>query len=159
MVDIKQLQELSNVFSAVMGRIFLQSTVNEEGPGADLTLQQRKVLFALEFHGPLKMSDLARQIGVTMPAGTLIVDKMVKANLVKRDFDESDRRVVRIEMSSEGREAVLHCVGLQQRCFEGILSKLTPEKRDALLESFKQIHNLLDEINRSDSDHDKKSEQ
>lgn len=145
MVDIKQLRSLNDVFSSVMKQIFLTPFSSGEDQN-DVTWAQRKILLLIESHGPQKMSDIARQISVTMSGATAVVDKMVKTGLVTREFDPADRRVVLIAISKEGRDVMQHCVRMQERCFESVLDKLSPEKRTQLLESFEKIHSLLAEI-------------
>lgn len=145
MVDISQLRSLNDVFTNVMKQIFLTPVSSEENQN-DVTWAQRKILLLIESRGPQKMSEIARQICVTMSGATAVVDKMVKTGLVVRQFDPGDRRVVLIAISEHGRTVMQDCVQVQERCFEQVLDRLTPEKRDELLESFERIHSLLKEI-------------
>lgn len=145
MVDINQLRSLNDVFTNVMKQIFLTPVSSNEDQN-DVTWAQRKILLLIESGGPQKMSEIARQISVTMSGATAVVDKMVKQGLVTREYDPSDRRVVLIALSDEGREVMQNCVDMQERCFEAVMDRLAPEKRDELLSSFKRIHQLLKEI-------------
>lgn len=145
MVDIKQLRSLNDVFSDVMKQIFLTPFSSDPGQN-DVTWAQRKILMMIEAKGPQKMSDLARQICVTMSGATAIIDKMVKQGLVTRQFDPGDRRVVLIALSDDGRSVIKDATRVQERVFEDILDRLSPEKRVELLESFTRIHTLLQEL-------------
>lgn len=145
MVDIKQLRLLNDVFSNVMKQIFLTPISSDESQN-DVTWAQRKILLLIESCGPQKMSDIARQIAVTMSGATAVVDKMVKSGLVSRELDPGDRRVVLIAASEQGRVVMQDCVRVQERCFEQILDRLTPEKQTELLDNFERIHELLEEI-------------
>lgn len=145
MVDIKQLRSLNDVFSDVMKQIFLTPFSSDPGQN-DVTWAQRKILMMIEAKGPQKMSDLARQICVTMSGATAIIDKMVKQGLVTRQFDPGDRRVVLIALSDDGRSVIKDATRVQERVFEDILDRLSPEKRVELLESFTRIHSLLQEL-------------
>ncbi len=144
-VDIKQLRSLNDVFSNVMKQIFLTPVSSDEDQN-DVTWAQRKILLMIESAGPQKMSEIARQICVTMSGATAVVDKMVKCGLVTREFDPHDRRVVLIALSDKGLRVMHDCVRLQERCFENVLDRLTPDKRAELLSSFERIHDLLREI-------------
>jgi len=149
MVDISQIRSLNEVFSNVMKQIFLTPMSSDENQN-DVTWAQRKILLMIESAGPQKMSEIARQISVTMSGATAVVDKMVKMGLVTREFDPGDRRVVLIALSDEGRRVMEDCVRLQERCFESILDRLEPAKQDELLSSFERIHTLLREIETTD---------
>lgn len=145
MVDISQLRSLNDVFTNVMRQIFLTPMSSDENQN-DVTWAQRKILLLIDSRGPQKMSDIARQICVTMSGATAVVDKMVKMGLVTRHFDPTDRRVVLIALSDDGRKVMQDCVQVQERCFAQVLDRLSPEKRDELLQSFERIHTLLEEI-------------
>jgi DNA-binding MarR family transcriptional regulator len=145
MVDIRQIQSLNEVFTGVMRQIFL-NPVSSDPAHNDMTWAQKKILFLIESHGPQKMSDIARQINVTMSGATAVVDKMVRAALVTRESDPDDRRVIRIALSDAGRKMMAECASTQVRCLEQILGKLSDAKRAELLESFERIHALLTEI-------------
>lgn len=149
MVNLQQLRSLNDVFSNVMRQIFLTPASSDENQN-DVTWAQRKVLLLIESCGPQKMSDIAKQISVTMSGATAVVDKMVKTRLVTREFDPSDRRVVLIALSEEGRATMMESVRVQERCFEAVLDRLAPEKRIELLNNFERIHELLEEIQTCD---------
>jgi DNA-binding MarR family transcriptional regulator len=145
-IDIKQLQSLNDVFTNVMKQIFLSPASSCDVADQEMTVTQKKVLFFLAEQGTQKMSTIARQLGVAMSAATATVDKMVRSELVVREFDPSDRRVIRIALSDKGRQALEAALQAQARCFEEILERLEPHKRTELLQSFTRIHELLSEI-------------
>lgn len=146
MVDIKLLQSLNDVFTNVMKQIFLTPVSSCDPAQNDMTWSQRKILVFLEEHGPQKMSTVARQICVTLSAATAIVDKLVRAELVYREADPTDRRVIRIGLSEKGGELLSESLKVQARCFEDILEKLEPTKRAELVDAFRKIHGLLSEV-------------
>jgi DNA-binding MarR family transcriptional regulator len=154
MVDIRQIQSLNEVFTGVMRQIFLNPESSDPAHN-DITWAQKKILFLIESQGPQKMSDIARQINVTMSGATAVVDKMVRASLVTRESDPEDRRVIRIALSPAGRSMMAECASTQARCLEQVLGKLDDAKRTELLESFERIHALLSEIQETTGDFEK----
>ena len=148
MVDIKQLQALNDVFTSVMKQIFLTPASSDERHN-EMTWAQKKILILLEEYGSLKMSEIARQISVTMPSATAIIEKMVKAELVQRETDPHDRRVIRIVLSGRGRELVAECMKMQAEVFTTILERLDADKRTELLAAFERIRLLLGEVQRA----------
>ncbi|MBI4233167.1 MAG: MarR family transcriptional regulator [Chloroflexi bacterium] len=61
----------------------------------DLTIPQLRVVFLLAESEPMSMSSIAQDLGITLPACTHLVDKLVRAGFVARSADPDDRRVVR----------------------------------------------------------------
>lgn len=139
--DIQQLEHLSSVFSQVMAHIFLAPYSNDTFN--EMTGAQKKILFFLSVEGPQKMSDLARQISVTMSGATGIVDRLVKAGLVKRENDPNDRRVILIELTPAGSTTVKEIHRMHERRLEEVLENLDAEQRQDLIAAFDRIHQLL----------------
>jgi DNA-binding MarR family transcriptional regulator len=71
---------------------------------ADVTLVQLRLLFILHSAGPKRMSELAAAMDAAMSTTTGIVDNLVKKDLVIRDADPQDRRVVVCKLSDNGEE-------------------------------------------------------
>ena len=55
---------------------------------------------------PLKMTHLARQVGITQGALTTVVDRLIATSLVKRVYDESDRRISMVQLTGKGAKLI-----------------------------------------------------
>jgi len=72
-----------------------------------LTVEQYAVLIVLNYAGgSSRITDVARWLIRSTNSVTMIVDRMVKAGLVKRTRDRVDRRVVKVTATSKGNTAV-----------------------------------------------------
>jgi DNA-binding MarR family transcriptional regulator len=69
-----------------------------------LPAAQLDVLRCLHQRGNLTVSQLAKELSVTASAITSLSDRLVKSNLVQRMADKSDRRLVRLGLTPEGKE-------------------------------------------------------
>lgn len=72
--------------------------------GLDVTMPQMKVLLLLRENGPLRVGILARHLNVSTPTITGIVDRLVRQELVSRQDDPTDRRVVLNALTGRGVE-------------------------------------------------------
>ena len=61
-------------------------------------------LSAIERHGPMTPSELADRERVQRPTATRAIGNLSEAGLVERIGDEADKRVVRLEITAEGRK-------------------------------------------------------
>jgi DNA-binding MarR family transcriptional regulator len=71
---------------------------------------QYNVLRILYFRGReegLPVTEIRERLINTLPDVTRIADRMVKAGLVERTNDPSDRRVVRVKITEKGEELLL----------------------------------------------------
>ncbi len=108
-----------------------------------MTVAQKRLLYILDLNGPQRMSEIARLSGVTLPAATAVVDRLVEAGLVERHSEPNDRRVVRIALTEKGRKMIASMNSVHERRLRDVLEKLTPEERTALVEHFRSIYDLL----------------
>jgi DNA-binding MarR family transcriptional regulator len=80
----------------------MSARVEEILRGADLTLDQWRVLCALDGQGPLSMSDLGARTRITGPTVTRVVDRLAERSLLYRNVDATDRRRVLVHVSDRG---------------------------------------------------------
>jgi DNA-binding MarR family transcriptional regulator len=100
--------ELVESILRLADRLFrrLLPTVPKELIEIDVTMPQLKILFILFINGAARMSALAQDLGVTMATASGLVDRLVERDMVARESDSADRRVVLCRLSEEGHKVV-----------------------------------------------------
>jgi DNA-binding MarR family transcriptional regulator len=106
----------------------------------DLTMSQLKMMFVLSSGtGPadvspgLRVGEVARELGVTLPTVTAVMDKLVERGLVRRAEDPLDRRQHVCRLTAEGK-ALLHRLMAGRRAFtNALLEHLDEEELAAFL--------------------------
>lgn len=93
----------------------------------DLTMSQLKMIFVLsgamgpgESSSGLRVGEVARRLGVTLPTVTAVMDKLVERGLVRRDEDPVDRRQHVCRLTGDGK-ALLHRLMAGRRAFTNAL--------------------------------------
>jgi DNA-binding MarR family transcriptional regulator len=72
-----------------------------------LTMEQFSVLATIKYIGrPVRPTDIAQWMGRGPNTISMLVDRMVKAGLVRRTRDRIDRRVVHVVATSKGENAL-----------------------------------------------------
>jgi DNA-binding MarR family transcriptional regulator len=89
------------------------------------------------------MGELARRLGVTEKTITGVVDRLERAELVRRVRNEADRRVIQVELTGEGSAqfASLDASFVERTAI--FLELLEPEDREAL---FRMIERLISKL-------------
>ena len=96
-----------------------------------LTTEQWGLLTAIKSRGPLRPSDLASILERTPNSMSMLIDRMVKAGLVKRTRDRKDRRVVTVTLTSKGETDIQPAVIAGWEFIHEVLSPLSDnEQRD-----------------------------
>ncbi|MEV6024801.1 MarR family transcriptional regulator [Streptomyces sp. NPDC052036] len=98
-----------------------------------ITPAQSRLLRTLaHFGSPPRMADLAERLEVVPRAVTTLVDGLEASGRVRRVPDPSNRRVIRIEVTEQGREALRALRSARRTAAEEILAPLTDEQRKVL---------------------------
>ncbi|ELS51415.1 MarR family winged helix-turn-helix transcriptional regulator [Streptomyces viridochromogenes] len=101
--------------------------------GLGITPAQSRLLRTLAHYGsPPRMADLAERLEVVPRAVTTLVDGLEASGKVRRVPDPTNRRVIRIELTEDGREALRELHGARRSAAEEILAPLTDEQRATL---------------------------
>jgi DNA-binding MarR family transcriptional regulator len=99
-----------------------------------LTTEQYGVLVAIGyFGGPTKVTDIARWLERSTNSVSMIVDRMVKAGLVRRVRSTGDRRVVHVVNTSKGKTALKPASRASLEDIRKILLPISHEDRSTLL--------------------------
>ena len=90
-----------------------------------LTTEQFGVLTSIKSRGPLRPVDLASILERSPNSMSMLVDRMVKAGLVRRTRDRKDRRTVTVSLTSKGEKAVEPAIPAGWEFIHKILSPLS----------------------------------
>lgn len=71
-----------------------------------LTEAQFTTAMLIRFFDNPTMTELSQVLSISMPTLTGIIDKLVKNEIVERNRDENDRRVVRVSVTDSGDEII-----------------------------------------------------
>ncbi|GHH11321.1 MarR family winged helix-turn-helix transcriptional regulator [Streptomyces lanatus] len=101
--------------------------------GLGVTPAQSRLLRTLaHYDSPPRMADLAERLEVVPRAVTTLVDGLEASGKVRRVPDPTNRRVIRIELTEDGRGALRELHGARRSAAEEILAPLTDGQRAVL---------------------------
>jgi len=95
-----------------------------------LTTEQHGVLMAIKhIDGPVRITDIARWLDRSVNSVSMIIDRMVKAGLVRRARDRKDRRTVFVTMNSNAERAYVIASVAGWELIQEILSPLSDKDK------------------------------
>ncbi|MDO0931151.1 MarR family transcriptional regulator [Streptomyces sp. DG2A-72] len=104
-----------------------------EQSGLGVTPAQSRLLRTLaHYEAPPRMADIAERLEVVPRAVTSLVDGLEASGKVRRVPDPSNRRVIRIELTDDGRKALGELHGARRAAADEILAPLTHVERAVL---------------------------
>jgi DNA-binding MarR family transcriptional regulator len=110
----------------------------------DLTMPQFKVLMVLFSKGKTSVGEIAEILRVKTPNITWILDKLVEQELVERNHDFADRRVVYSQLTPKAKKLISQLIQTKIERFQRVLAKLTPEELIDLEKSLLALNQALE---------------
>jgi DNA-binding MarR family transcriptional regulator len=104
-----------------------------------LSLIHLHVLTVLEMGGPLPMSKLADTLDVSVASATGIISRMEERNLVEREHDDEDRRVVLVIPTETGLAVFRDMMEQRREHLAGLLSRLDDDDLQAFLRGLRAV--------------------
>ena len=108
-----------------------------------ITLPQLWALERLSRQGECPMNSLARFLGVSRPAATGLVDRLIAQGLVRREGDPLDRRIVRVEITAKGRGIVRTIWEQKRRMITEVFGQLPASDREQYLATVGRVVKIL----------------
>ena len=126
----------------VVAREFIRQRPDELCRGL-VTPPQFLVLNYLETRGELKMTDLAKLIGVTTAAMTGVVDRIVRRRYAERVFEPTDRRVIKMRPTAKGLALVKKIKEQKKEMVIKLFGRLPQQDREEYLRIITKIRDIL----------------
>ncbi|PYI53751.1 MarR family winged helix-turn-helix transcriptional regulator [Paenibacillus flagellatus] len=98
-----------------------------------LTGPQFYMLYMIREKGPSKVTALADQMEVKPSAITVMIDRLVAQGFVAREHDAKDRRVVLVQLTSQGQEVLKQLEQKRKEIVGRYFDRLEPEEVDELI--------------------------
>ncbi|MGB3081913.1 MAG: MarR family transcriptional regulator [Candidatus Omnitrophota bacterium] len=131
----------------IMPRLMREFMSRQEGifTKGNLTVPDIIVMDALLEKGPWTMGLLAGILNLTTSAATVIVDRMIRKGLVKRERSKEDRRVVRVTLVKKGEDIIKDLNTERRHMANELFSVLNEKERKEYLRLIEKVCNGLSE--------------
>ncbi len=129
-------------------RIYENVLLTEEqalskGYFSDLSNVEMHTLDAIGPYEARTMTETANDLGVTTGTLTVAIDRLVKKGYVVRKRDESDRRIVRISLTKNGKLACRIHSKFHTVLAKRILEPYSPEEQKQLIKMVSEIDEYI----------------
>lgn len=111
-----------------------------------LTPAQLFVLILVLEKKSCRLSDISRELSISAPTATGIVDRLERDGYVKREHDNKDRRAVNVVLTKKGQKFISESHVKKFDRFRKILRILTPEERKQYLHILRKLVEGMDYV-------------
>jgi DNA-binding MarR family transcriptional regulator len=128
-----------------------------------LTTERHAVLMAIrQIDSPVRPTDVARWLDLSVNSVSMIIDRMVKAGLVKRTRDRKDRRTVFLTATEKAEKAYVRSSAAGWELIQEILTPLSDKDKRTLIKLLEALRDktydylgsgeVAEEVRRADMD-------
>ena len=128
----KPAERAADAVAQVIPRAMRQIRAVARAEAGGLSVPQFRALGYVERHPGVGLTELAEHLGVSLPAASALVDRLVVSRLVDRSPDPAERRRIRIVVTEPGRAAVLAANAAVRSWWRSQLVHLSPAELDAV---------------------------
>jgi DNA-binding MarR family transcriptional regulator len=107
--------------------------------GADVTLAQYRALVVLAARGPLRVVDIAAELGVNPSTGTRMCERLVRKGFIDRQRIGADRREVQLTLTEEGGRVVAEVTANRRSELTRLVDTLPVDHLDPALAMLREL--------------------
>ncbi len=130
--------QLADLFQRLMRRL-RRAQAERLAPLGLTPAQERALRTITRSEEPLRMTELADQLGIVPRSVTTVVDALEQAGLVRREVDPHNRRAIRLHLTDRGLAVRDDMREARRRAAEDLFAPLTAGDREALGELLGQL--------------------
>ena len=108
-----------------------------------VTASQMVTLIRIYEKVTTRVGVLSKEMRVSAPTITGVIDRLVRNGYLRRTHDREDRRVVNVELTEKGRATVEHILSEINKRWYRILMQLSEKEREDYLRILKRIVEVL----------------
>jgi DNA-binding MarR family transcriptional regulator len=144
----KKLEDIADGFMDSFPAFFRRVSRGAVHPSARKFDPSRFVLKAVQMHGPVRMSEIGRHMGISRPYMTALVDKLIDDGLVERVSDPDDRRVVNVRITDAGKEEIADFMKGAREAIVKSISSLDSEDISTLHKMMQDLRGIISKLDR-----------
>lgn len=143
---VEQAARIVDLLPIIIKNLRIGRLLDNVRPG--LSLSKALALLAMERTNAegAPMRELADELGVTVPTTTGLIDRLVREGLAQRRPHPTDRRVVLVLPTAEGRAVVRRSATYLTEVMAAVLSDVDEGERESLVRAVERVHDLSGRI-------------
>lgn len=131
-VSIDQIEAVMRASRALVGITAASTTTVDDV----VTVPQLRVMMMVATRGAMNLVAVASGLNVSASNASRICDRLLKAGLVDRREDPSDRRHVTLTLTADGQALIDRVTRHRRSAIRRILRTMSPRDRDQLVTAF-----------------------
>ena len=115
--------------------------------GAGISHSQVGALMQLYCEEACGVSDIGEHLGISVPAASQLIDRLVQQGFLERIEYPADRRYKQVSLTSKGRQLVESGIEYRQKWMEQLTQALTPEEQEVISGALSLLNRAAQQLN------------
>ncbi|MDP8901633.1 MAG: MarR family transcriptional regulator [Actinomycetota bacterium] len=137
------IERVNDVLPEIGRRMY--ALVAEHPKVAGRPLGQIKAMLYLYRRGHCTVGEIATKVGVSMPAASELIDRLVDDGFMAREINPADRRQVLVQLTPEAQAYGAEIYALRRAQIRVTLDRLPPEERAGFVRGLTVFADVLGE--------------
>jgi DNA-binding MarR family transcriptional regulator len=144
----RELEEIAQLFSSIFKHIHKTLIIARKRAGATehLNAYPYRVIRFLAQNGPLPVTEIGNRLGIAKSNVSVSVNKLVKLGKLERIPSETDRRIIKIGVTEQGKAEMKEIHKAMIRTLAGYFSRLSKKDQKTLNRSLIAIEGILEKL-------------
>lgn len=138
----RHAERISALIPQIGKNIRISNFIDNVRPGLTLSQVSTLRLLVETGSGTLSMGQIARELGVSLPTTSSLVDRLQREGMVARVVDDRDRRVVLVHLTRKGRTVYQRMERLLTDLLTRLLADLTEAEQESLAHAVERVFEL-----------------
>ncbi len=137
-----------NEFQALIG-VIMHRTMNnlmQFTKSRGISMTQMGALRHIHYRGSCNISDISSEMGISNPASSQLLDRLVQLELISRHENPQDRRNKQLVMTDKGRQFLLDTLPTRQPWLTELAASLSSEEKAQVIAAFRLLSDRVSKI-------------
>lgn len=141
-IDAAVVADIADRVLEVVPRAMRRIREQMRAGASGLTVAQLRALLFIRRHPGTSLSALTDHLGISVPAGSALVDRLVLAGQVDRVTDPAERRRIRLDLTGTGAEQVGRAQVAARAWLHGELHRRSAVELEQLMDALAILDSL-----------------
>jgi DNA-binding MarR family transcriptional regulator len=111
-----------------------------------LSMPQFSILLQLYYRGDFSISEISERFGISVPAASQLVEKLVQSGYLERAEHPTDRRARLLPLSAKGKKLIEQGFKQRYRWLDELMRTLSTEEKDKVNEALRFLTEAAREV-------------
>ncbi|HEY32023.1 MAG TPA: MarR family transcriptional regulator [Dehalococcoidia bacterium] len=112
----------------------------------DISPPHFEIMRTLDETGTLHVTEIGERLQIPKPQMTHLIDKLVSLEMVERQTDVRDRRIINIALTSKSKTLLKKHKRIMESAIKETLSSLTDKELEELSTSLRKLRDILQKL-------------